>query len=289
MNILLSANSKFFRPLCTLIYSLYKTQTEKLNLYFIKGNITEEEIVSLKDLCRQLHIEIHILSFYNTVEKELNKIRTTFSSILEEKRLSVETYYRLFIIPFLPLERILWLDADCLVQKDLKDFYYQNFENRYLVACDHCDIDWTEDLEFSIVDSSRKRQHYFNAGVLLLNLELLRYHDFYRKDAQPLLSKFILNFNTEPLLSEFDQSILNVTLRTNVKWTDPLKYNCPQNWFFYFGQRKDHPKVYEILENAYILHYCGNPKPWDIDYQDKRKKEYYLKVEEELNSFLKEK
>ena len=274
VNILLASNSRFLEATFTLIYSLAKTQSEKLHIYFLRGkDIEKKDIIKFKKLLNSLKIDLSIIDFSQF------DFPSEVREALENKKLSIEAYFRLFSIPYIQEERILWLDSDTIVQKDLKEFYHQSFNEKFLVACDSCDIEWSDALKFSLTDCTKKRLHYFNSGVLLMNLNLLRCLDFFKFEGGNLLKKLIISFYKD--IEWFDQGILNLLFRFNTKYEDPLKYNCPTSWTF-LSQDKSCFQHYEFLENAYIIHFAGQEKPWEENYSDPKKKEYYFKYNKEL-------
>ena len=50
LNILVSVNSKFIKPLKVLLYSLYKTQSTPCVIYLINISLSEEEIEEIHSL-----------------------------------------------------------------------------------------------------------------------------------------------------------------------------------------------------------------------------------------------
>ena len=57
LNILVSVNSKFIKPLKVLLYSLYKTQSTPCVIYLINISLSEEEIEEIHSLCNILNFE----------------------------------------------------------------------------------------------------------------------------------------------------------------------------------------------------------------------------------------
>lgn len=259
MNILVSVNSKFLIPLKTLLFSLSHTQKEKCKIYLLNLSLTLEELNKVKQFCEFLSFEIHIFNMSKNISLLLeNKVLD-----LEKSKLSCETYFRLFAPSLFPsLNKILWLDADCLVRKDLSSFYYQDMGGKLIASCDHCNYLIPEIPECSFYERpERKRSpEYFNAGVILFNLDSCRKFKNFNVE---VVKSFIQNSNTltHPC---FDQSILNQMIPSSlIKWENPLLYNCRANLGESLGPGGE-VFQYKIYEKAYILHYCSPLKPWDL-------------------------
>ena len=93
---------------------------------------------------------------------------------------SKSTYYRLFIPELFPdLSRVLYLDCDIIVQSDVAELYDQGLGNDLVGAVPDSMV--TAIVPFSNYVSNRLRvlpKNYFNAGVLLMNLDAMRQCDF---------------------------------------------------------------------------------------------------------------
>lgn len=169
---------------------------------------------------------------------------------------SMETYYRLLSVEVLPqeIDRILYLDGDIIINGPIDDFYFQDFDNMGIVACEDVFVSHKNkqvyenlDLDFSY--------NYFNAGVILFNLEWIRNTPDYMKNLQEIGNKY----RGKLLLN--DQDILNVVYRDSVKWEDENKYNMFVTSLFSQNDIK------RALAESRIIHYCGKTKPWHSNYR----------------------
>lgn len=276
MNILLSVNSLFLEPLKVLLYSLFKTQTVPISIYFFNDSLSIEEQEDLKGFCKKLSFKIFFYevpsSFKEALKIQKNKLR--------KNKLAIETYFRLLAPTMLPfLDRILWLDADCLVQKDLKDFYFQDLGDNFIAACDHAA--WNiEGLDMSYFPRKEQGEH-FNAGVILFDLKKCRKIKGFRLNNLEKVIKVDVPF--------FDQSLLNEFFRGRVLYCDTLKYNMflNQNWTH---SLHNHPIQYKLYKEAFILHYCCPDKPWDIPcILEYEKAKYWLNMKDSLKQELEKK
>ena len=189
-----------------MLFSLYKHTKETINVYFLNNCIDDLEINNfrefLKKKCKASLVVINSSSFFTNYP-------------LGNSHFSIEMYNRLVCQFLLPdnLDRILWLDADIIVIKDLDSFYYQDFEGKYYIVCR--DRNYKSD---SIKEIKKNlgisNQHdYFNSGVLLINLKLLREKD----DFNTLLGK--CNVVKDNLVFP-DQDLLNYCYQNSVKYAE---------------------------------------------------------------------
>lgn len=121
-----------------------------------------------------------LVKFYNVEElcKEgLERIREYFPNA-NKTRFTVAMFYRFFISQLLPaeVEKAIYLDADIIVNLDINELWRIELGDKVLGVVTHKAI--------GVVGSARefplckkglvKAEDYFNSGVLLMNLNLLR-------------------------------------------------------------------------------------------------------------------
>lgn len=284
MNILVSVNSRYFSPLKVLLYSLSNTQSEKCTIYFLNLSLPPSLIQELNKFCTFLNFSLNIID----IPKEIKEILGNKEKELPDY-LSCETYVRLFSpILLSQVDRILWLDADCLVQKNLQDFYNQDLEGRAISACDHCNwiLPGVPEYSYWEYPKRKRKPEHFNAGVILFDLDRCRKLSSFKYEEMRSIIE-TSNLDNCPC---YDQSILNCILPPNyVKWESPLSYNLfiNQEWD---GGFHSNPWQYELYEKANILHFCSNIKPWNLlDYYDPTTRgiwlnsyEKVLKIDQEI-------
>ena len=91
----------------------------------------------------------------------------------KRNRFSEVTFYRLLAPIFIPLEKVIYLDCDVLVFEDIEEMYNLPFNKHYVLGI--LDL-LSNGLDYLGLISEK----YINAGVLLLNLDLIRKdHKYY--------------------------------------------------------------------------------------------------------------
>lgn len=179
--------------------------------------------------------------------------------------ISLMTFARLFISEILPshIEKVLYLDGDLIVDKSVNDLWNIEINNYALAACE--DANGYSGIYHRAILSPMERP-YFNAGVLLINLNYWR--------EKRVLRSFL--DSAEMHLSHFgmmDQDILNYVLGDNTLIL-PIEYNYQTIFSFTSSQYwMASPKVITDVEliieqkkKPTIIHYIAANKPWKNEY-----------------------
>lgn len=152
---------------------------------------------------------------------------------------TIETYFRYFIpIIFKDYEKIIYLDCDILVKKDIGSLFSENIEGFLLGASRH------------ITDKLDKVPTYFNAGILLINIKEFNGQDMCKKCLE------YTKENQEKLRNN-DEEVLNELCKNNTKFIS-YKYNF-QTWYCLHENLLKQTNIKRIKDIA-IIHYYK--KPW---------------------------
>lgn len=172
---------------------------------------------------------------------------------------TLTVYFRLFIPQMFPeYERAIYLDADTCVLTDIAELYQQNLHGQYLGAV----VDKFAQMQPLTVEYVTQvlglpLDHYFNSGMLLMDLQKLR--------AAHFVDEFLYFLNTYHVKAmAADQDYLNeICQRRFYRLDDSWNTLPPIN-------DKD-----QLIEQPKIVHYCFNSKPWH--YQQIPYEEYFWK------------
>ena len=194
-----------------------------------------------------------------------------FSSFFH-RRLNVMPYLKLFIHEILrDYDKAVFLDGDLIVLQDIVELYRQPLDGKLVAACQdtiaaNTKSDYWNFRRNYIKENNKMSDvnNFFNTGVLLLDLAAMR--------KQPELTNLFINEARYQHKDRFyhDQDVLNFVLEGKIKFL-PQKYNL--NYFLYFPQHLNKVPVRvreEFLtdlqkNDVCVLHYNGNPKPWQPD------------------------
>lgn len=250
VNIVYMADSKYVPYVMVSLHSAIKNKhpDTEYKVHIIAKDFTPEDSQKIKRLA-QKNVQINIYPAH-----ELN---LDFSRLGRFGSFKV-ALQKLFIAEYIKdVPKVLYLDADTLVQEDLSAVYQTNINSRYAAAVK--DGLMYQFPEHTAELNLRNKEFYFNSGVMLLNLEKIR------KDK--IIQKAVIYFNTHNDVFG-DQDILNVVFAGKVM---PLsyRYNCNSVFFeeksadflssFWGENVPETPQT--VYENAAILHFAGH-KPW---------------------------
>ncbi len=167
------------------------------------------------------------------------------------------------------VDRVLWLDSDIIISGDITQFYNLDLKEYCIAACEdgrYININTRgQDNDRLELESSHR---YFNSGVLLMNLNLIR-RSFSQEEVCTLAGRI-----REKLVYP-DQDILNCLYQDSVLYADYHLYNC--------GVERIHLLTDEERTNIRILHYYGLNKPWDLLHGNDPDKRYW-KIQREMGN-----
>lgn len=244
----------------TLVSIFENNRESKFCIHIVATGLTKDDENILSSLATKYG---NTVSFYAPDEKLLEG----FAIKKFSKRISMATYYRCILADLLPttIDKLIYLDCDIVILGDIRPFWNIPLEGIGVAAVE--DIGCNEPQRYQILKYPQE-DSYFNAGVLLINLDYWRKHnitkaciDYYQKYPERIL------FN--------DQDLLNSVLHKDKILID-LCWNVQDGFYrtpkVISKEWKD--KFVEVLKNPIILHYT-NRKPWDYDSQHPLKDEYF--------------
>lgn len=251
MNIITALNRKFIPYTVTMLTSLGVNEKEHVDAYLLNSELTEDDIVEIKDALTSYDMDVYSLA----VDRNKFSNRLPYNTMW-----SIETYYRLMCLELLPayLDRALYLDGDMIINKSLSDLYHAQFEGAEIIACDDkSGLNSPESYGPKHKEMFRQAYEngyrYFNAGVMLLNIEEMRK----KYSFQTYLDAFeAWDYKMEAP----DQDILNW-----VHWRKVFYANCIVYDLFARGAHNAHMSYEEVKESTAIVHF-GGAKPWENKY-----------------------
>ncbi|CCV64495.1 Glycosyl transferase, family 8 [Alteracholeplasma palmae J233] len=251
MNILFTLNKKYINLLFTCLLSIGKHhKNDQMHFHIVSNDIVEEDLEILK---KELsgHYKYTFYSYTNDV---LENAKTTY-------RYPQEIYYRLFAKCYLKddVDRILYLDVDTIVIKNLRHLYKLNFEDKFFIGSTNIKKALTK--FNNIKNKATYDSHYLNTGVLLINVEGLR-----KNQDIDLLNEYIIKHDKTLFLP--DQDVLNALYGNKVKLVDHLLYNLSDRALMKHNFGKANKIDLDwVNKNSCIIHYYGKNKPWNEKYK----------------------
>lgn len=236
INICLSTDDNYSKYAGVVICSilLKSNSFDVLNFYILDGNISDENKNKIEQLKRIRDFNLKFVQIDENLFETYKKIKT-------HSYISLSTFYRLKLASLLPdVEKVLYLDCDVVVNDDIEQLYNTDITDYYAAGVMDTAMKssgWVPKLE--------KDNLYFNAGVLLFNLEKIRQDNIEQK-FEAYTTENIDNIRVG------DQQIINVVCQGKIKQL-PSDWNVQSSNFINRSDYTNNPK---------IVHYVGKQKPW---------------------------
>lgn len=254
MNILVTLNSTYVKPLKVMLKSLFiNNQEERFSIYLMHSSLTDEELDDLNNF----------ITFHGSQLVIVKIDDGYFKNAPVLLHYTKEMYYRLLAFKFLPqnLDRVLYLDPDILVINSIKELYDMDIKD-YLYAAAYHDI-----LSFKEINKLRLNSYqinaYYNSGVLLMNLDLQR-----QLIDEQSIYKFVEKNRSKLIMP--DQDILNALYAKKIKSLDEKLYNYDAKYYSYYKIMSNGVwDMDNVIRKTVILHFCGKKKPWKKNYSGK--------------------
>ena len=249
--IVFGADEGFFIPLVVCVQSIVDNASEDecYDIVVLAHKFSEKYVRMLRSIAdgrKNVSIRVHdVEPFLKTCD--MSRLKTGH-------RLSLATYYRLFIPDLMKdYHKVLYIDGDTVVLEDIAALYHADIADCYAGVVRDYNI--IRDMSVSFrrhvqqVLEMQDAGAYFNAGVLVLNLDAIRRDfslPFFMEQAELKGSK------------HHDQDVLNSLFYGKVRFLPP-KYNSMwQNGDLYASVEGGE----EAAHHPAVVHYPGSGKPW---------------------------
>lgn len=269
MNILYTCDNNYVWLMSLSMISLFESnkKASEITVYLIGEQIDKEN----------KQVLLHIAKDYNRkcIIIDLPDIKMTVD--LYSERWPRSAFSRLFCAEILPkkVKKIIYLDCDTIVKGDLEPLYNtKNAEKNVVCGVKDCISGlYKKNIGLAINDI------YINAGVLLINVELLR-----KINVFDMINDFIEKYNKR--INYADQDVLNficrgkigvLNLQYNVRtlefvyrYKDIIKLRHPNNYY-------DEEEVNEASKAPAVIHYTTNMtviRPWFKNSNHPRKSDF---------------
>lgn len=241
------ANDAYAQHTGVMLHSMLKNCSvpQKIRIFLVDGGMSSLNKKKIEKVVTSNGAKIEFIKPDLELVKGLKIIR----------HLGIDTYNRFSLIENTPVEKMLYLDSDLIVEGDVKEIFDLDFKDNILFAVRDPGVDSKKKKKWGVP----RDKHYFSAGVLYIDCKKWR--------KEKLTEKVLayLRDNAEKL--EFaDQDAVNAVLYD--RWKEmPLNWNVLIRIFF-----KNWPgtiicgftdeEIKRITDNPKIVHYAGFLKPW---------------------------
>ena len=260
--IIVLATDNCFAQHCAVAIRSVLDHNRDVEFYILTEGLTEENVSKLHSVVGACSMTVCKVDSEALKGFPMPDVRT--------EKISIATYYRLFITQLLPasISKALYLDCDLVVRGSLRELWETDMTDKALAAVHYpdCPTMKMNCKRLGIAEELR----YFNAGVLLMNLDYWRTHD---------LPQRYFDFIAEGKypLRQRDQDVLNAVTSAECA-SLPWKYNVMGNELetikeIVTGAQLEYVKLLEKVEPV-IVHFSFRLKPWELGCRNPYKKDY---------------
>ncbi len=161
-------------------------------------------------------------------------------------------YAKIHLLEMIPgVDKLLWIDADTLVLKDLRLLWDTDMKGACLAAAQDTRLPWMPlGMPYAKNIGNTQNHKYFNSGVMLIDFTRFERTDF-MKEAK----RFIAEHSKD--IQYCDQDVFNAFFYERWAELDP---------------RWNRQSSHDSFPEAYIAHYTHSRKPWSYysKHQDKK-------------------
>ncbi len=247
-------DDNYAMPTAVAITSLYYNKNEKdtYKIHVICTDVTEDNIRRISSLSKpDFIVEI--------MQQDAEKYADIGSATVH---VTSAAMYK-FELPnlFSQYDKILYLDGDMLITKDIRPLFDTDISDRYAAVVKDYKTNIYKPTQLAKLHIDHKHKFYWNSGMMLLNLAKMRKDD---------LPKKLLDYKLNGINYFMDQDALNVVFQENVKYvsfeyntmsTLPVLYE-PKILIDFYGI-DEYETIEELLSRATIIHLTGPHKPWE--------------------------
>jgi len=255
INIVFICNDDYVLPTAVAIHSLIESKKSETSykIYIIASGLLPKNVEILQGLQTD-RAEIETVYVSSDKLKDLH--------IHDESAIcvaSIDALFKFLLPELLPKEeKVLYLDGDILVRKDLSELYQHDIEQYYAAVVRDSGSIYYKHKYVKMVEQ------YFNSGVMLLNLKKFR--------EENLTEVLIRRKSEEQDSTLMDQNIFNMVFNGHIKLL-PIKYNfLAVNLLRAYGKWSmdqinqaydtEYEELDDIKKDAYIIHFSSKDKPW---------------------------
>lgn len=243
VEIALACDEDYFPGLLGTITSLLASASTNYvySFHILDGGIEKKSIATLKGILRK---------FRHTIEINFIAIGTTdFNSFPSRLYRGKMVYARLLLPSLLNIEKVIYIDTDILVLKDIS-ILWQHKLNKHAAVCVDMISTIKNDCPLYKELGLNGDAPYFNSGLMVINLNKFK-KDNIATETFDYLNRY------HDCCKQQDQSALNVTLYNKVDWVD-------SSWNTLEPECMFHPvKDLQLLARFDInFHFATVHKPW---------------------------
>ncbi|EOI6144611.1 glycosyltransferase family 8 protein [Campylobacter coli] len=290
INLVFTTDNKYLIYLAVVLESII-THSDKNHFYDVYIIYTHCSKQDFDKVLFKFKNQSNFLFKLYDINEALERNRDLFH-IYQASHFSMAVYYRFFIPEILKdIDKVIFLDIDIVVLNDLKYLYNIDLKDNVLAAC----IDVCMLLDGNLENSDQKNyclntlnmnniDNYFNAGILVFNLEKCREIEFLKICLQKLQELQKPRLNDQCVFNSlFNDKCKILPLKWNWIWNVSIRH---KNTYLTYTPKELLEEWLETQKDPYIIHYNDYFKPWnsphlpkaDIWWQYARQTPFYEEI-----------
>lgn len=252
--IVCAADEEYVMPLAAMMKSVLSNinTARPISLYIVDGGVSKHDKDRLLNSWPFDHLSVHWVLLDDSL----------FSNLPLWGRMNVNTYHRLVIPHILPVSvhKAIWLDCDIIVKGNLAELWDIDLGDNGVYAVQDmvvpyisCRYGIASYKELGIASNAK----YFNAGVMIVNLDWWRLNDVTGRT-------FAYLREYRRTVFFWDQEGLNAVLVEKWGELDP-RWNqiaSISGRSFFTAEHLDKMTYQQVVNDPWIVHFAGTWKPW---------------------------
>lgn len=244
------------------MYSLLKNNNQNIinEIFLFSNNMSKESKKKISTMCYENNMKLNIIDVDKIIMDIMKK-----NSLPNFKNGGITVYIQSFPDLIIPeyVDKILLLDSDTIIDNTLEELDKVDMSNKVIGVVENTGALDNISLPEEEEEIVKKRGYYFNAGVLLINMNLWRKYK---------CTKLCLDScNKIKKMTFASQTILNDAIPDSYIYLLHPKYNYYAHTYpKYYGKelKKFYSHfggeiAYEATNYAVIIHYKGtHTRPW---------------------------
>lgn len=255
-NVVFAADDGYVQHLAVALKSLLENNsTLEFKIYVLSNKLNAKRFHKLLNVAKQFNCKLENITLEDSV----------FENLELGHHFTRANYYRLLIPQFIDEEKVLYLDADIVVNGCIKNLYSQELKGTYLAAVPDPGFDRHESLQM------KPNSAYFNSGVMLINN---------KKWKEENLGERVISFVAEnrKVIKWADQDGLNAVvngswLRLDLTFNQQAKIF--ESDFLFMNKCFSNDELDRAKKEPIIVHYTGSSKPWQFGNKHPFRKLYW--------------
>lgn len=209
-----SSDDNYAKFLGISMYSLFQSNTEmeQITVYIMDAGIKQDSKDKLLSVANEFNREVVFVNMDDAL--------SSLDLHMGARKISIASYARLFMTTIIPesVDRIIYLDCDTIIMDSLYDMWNTEMGTNLIAG-----VQDTVDTFYHKIIGLEKSVPYFNAGILLINLEQWR-----REDMQTKFLDIIKRFDGN--VPHHDQGCINCASQERRTVID-VRYNFTSNMY----------------------------------------------------------